>query len=114
MSPSTSQAIRHGVSGYLALSAAGWYHGLKKLADSAELRAKMGSRLYNDFQRDVTPSVLNHKLVEFIRQLPPTKSPPLFDDAILEEAEKESDGDTGSGLAAHLIERAKRYIGRLF
>lgn len=113
MSPSASQAIRHGVSGFLALSTAGWYHGLKKLADSAELRAKMGSRLYDDFQRDVAPSVLNRKLVEFIRQLTPTKSPPSFDDHLL-KLEKPLEPLSERRVVRHLVERAKNSIRRLF
>ena len=43
-----------------------------------ELRDQMGSRLYSDFQRKVTPAVLNRKLVDFIRHLPSPTLPPRF------------------------------------
>lgn len=79
MSPSSAQAIQHGANGYLALDAAGWYYGLKKLADSAEFRAQMGARLYADFQRNIAPVSLNLRLVEFIRCLPAQPAtPPRF------------------------------------
>jgi len=77
MAPSAAQAIQHGVNGYLALGAGGWYHGLKRLADSAELRKQMGDLLYSDFQENIAPGVLNRRLVEFISNLPVQLSPPL-------------------------------------
>ena len=107
MSPSAAQTIRQGVNGYLALGAGGWYHGLKKLADSAELRMQMGSHLYSDFQRDVAPAVLNHKLVEFIQHLPlPTSPPPFYTkDVNISTSTKEP-----RGLINRLTSNAKRYI----
>jgi len=113
MSPSAAQAIHHGVSGYLALGTAGWYHGLKKLADSTELRAEMGARLYADFQRDVAPNVLNRRLVEFIRCLPPSPAaPPSFQ---AEEADMPVDSKRRrQGGAKRVAERVKRYFARYF
>lgn len=79
ISPSAAQAIRHEISGYLAFDSSGWYHGLKKLVDSAELRAQMGRCLHDDFQNEISPDVLNRRLVEFIRALPSFPvAPPRF------------------------------------
>lgn len=69
MSPSAAQAIQHGINGFLAFGAGAWYHGLKKLADSAELRNKFGSQLYDDFHANVSVNALNYKLIEFINSL---------------------------------------------
>lgn len=81
MTPSAAQVIRHEVSGYIALGAAGWYYGLKRLVESAELRTQMGTCLYEDFQRDITPQVLNRRLVDFVQRLPSVPSyPPFADD----------------------------------
>lgn len=70
MSPSAAQSIQHGVNGYLALGTGGWYNSLKRLANSVELRRQMGELLYTDFQENLAPNVLNHRLVEFIDNLP--------------------------------------------
>jgi glycosyltransferase involved in cell wall biosynthesis len=112
MSPSASQAIQHGISGYLALGAAGWYQGLKQLVASAELRAQMGSRLYADFQRDVAANVLNRRLVEFIQRLPPSpvKPPPSF----AEDEYKTVDGKSRRGLTERLAVKVRRYFARYF
>ena len=78
MAPSAAQAIQHGVSGFLAIGAGGWYYGLKKLADSADLRARMGSLLYLEFKNGVAPNILNRRLLKFIQHLPSQIShPPL-------------------------------------
>ena len=69
ITPSASQAIKHGVNGYLACSAGGWFSALKKLADSAEHRAQLGHRLYEAFQDEVSVNNLNLHLVEFIQNL---------------------------------------------
>jgi len=74
-SPSAAQALRHGVSGYLAHSAGGWYRALKSLAESVELRKGMGTALYADFHAAVSPRIQNKKLIEFIQNLPPTTEP---------------------------------------
>lgn len=112
MSPSAAQVIQHGVNGYLALNAAGWYHGLKKLASSAELRARMGSQLYTDFQRDVAPDILNRRLVDFIRHLPSySVAPPLFH---TEEADMSVDSKRWSGLTEHLVAKAKKFFAQYF
>jgi len=112
MSPSAAQAIQHGVNGYLALGAGSWYHGLKKLADSAELRAQMGARLHADFQREVAPRVLNRKLVEFVRCLPPSPAtPPLLS---VEEMEKPVAARPRHKSFKDLIADAKRSIIQFF
>jgi len=72
MSPSAAQAIQHGVNGYLAHSAGGWYQALKKLAESHQLRAQMGYALHKDFTATVSTDVLNKRLVDFIRSLSPS------------------------------------------
>ena len=76
-SPSTAQTIQHGVSGYLANSAGGWYRALKSLAGSAELRDQMGRALYEDFWRNVSPDILNQRLVNFIAGLPTLSEYPI-------------------------------------
>lgn len=110
MSPSAAQAIQHGVNGYLALGAASWYHGLKKLADSAELRSDMGARSYADFQRDIAPDVLNHKLVEFIRDLPSAPTPPPWFQA--EKADARLDSQPRPGILLPWRRRVKTYFTR--
>jgi glycosyltransferase involved in cell wall biosynthesis len=77
MIPSASQAIRHGRSGYLANSSGSWYSALKNLANSAELRAQMGRVLYEDFLRDVSPGVLNQRLINFISGIEPQSQYPV-------------------------------------
>jgi len=74
MAPSAVQAIQHGVNGYLAFGAGGWYHGLKNLADSVELRQQMGELLYASFQENFSPGVLNQRLVRFLTDLPTRSS----------------------------------------
>lgn len=69
MSPSAAQAIKHGESGYLALETGGWLYGLKKLAESTDIRAQMGQRLYSDFQNEFAVGILNMKLIQFIKSL---------------------------------------------
>ncbi len=83
--PSGAQVIRHGVNGYIARSAGGWYWALKKLVESVELRSKMGRSLFEDFQAEASPQILNYKLVEFIGNLKPT---PRFPSSRLANAEK--------------------------
>lgn len=113
MSPSAAQAIDHGVNSYLALGTAGWYHGLKKLADSAEFRAQMGGHLHADFQRGVAPNVLNRRLVEFIRRLPP--SPAASPSFQAEEADMHVDSKSRrQGRVKRVAERAKRYFAQYF
>lgn len=75
-SPSAAQVIQHGVNGYLANSAGGWYRALKNLLASAELRNEMGHELYREFYATTAPEVLNQKLVEFLRTLPPASEFP--------------------------------------
>jgi len=105
MTPSAAQAIQHGINGYLSLNTAGWYHGLKKLADSAELRTQMGSQLYADFQRDIAPGVLNRKLVDFIRCLPPSSTAPPFFNA--EEADSSVDSRRSSSPVKRFTTKVK-------
>jgi glycosyltransferase involved in cell wall biosynthesis len=112
LSPSAAQAIQHGVNGYLALSTAGWYHGLKKLTDSAELRAQIGSRLYSDFLKDVAPDVLNHRLVEFIQHLPVTSSPLPF--RVTDNMGMSTGTNVPRGLISGFISSAKGYFSRYF
>ena len=44
--PSLSQFVRDGESGFVASSPYGWFHALDTLADSPDLRAKMGAALH--------------------------------------------------------------------
>jgi glycosyltransferase involved in cell wall biosynthesis len=76
-SSSAAQAIQHGVNGYLANSAGGWYRALKSLAGSAELREQMGCVLYEDFWQSVSPDILNRRLVNFIAGLQPLSEYPI-------------------------------------
>ncbi|RME57121.1 hypothetical protein D6779_09370 [Candidatus Parcubacteria bacterium] len=69
MSPSAASAVQHGYSGYLAYSSGGWYWALKKLAESADLRARMGQRLREDYLARAQIDHLNRGLVDFIRQI---------------------------------------------
>lgn len=116
MSPSAAQAIPYAEGGYLALSAAGWYHGLKKLADSAELRTQMGSRLYSDFQKGIAPSALNRKLVEFIQHLPSSTMPLSSFHKALQEADDSIvlKKPALNGFAKKLMAGAKKYIAQYF
>jgi glycosyltransferase involved in cell wall biosynthesis len=70
LTPSASQAIKHGVNGYLAHSVGGWYSALKKLADSVEHRNQLGNKLYEVFQAEVSVDILNRNLIDFIQNLP--------------------------------------------
>jgi len=76
-SPSAAQAIQHGVNGYLANSAGGWYGALKSLAISAECRQQMGQALHEEFLRNVSPDILNQKLVNFIDRIQPLSEYPI-------------------------------------
>jgi len=40
------EVVEHGVNGFLATNAKGWYDSLKKLIDDKELRRKMGEEAY--------------------------------------------------------------------
>src|SRR5689334_23313811 len=107
MSPSAAQAIQHGVNGYLALGMGGWYHGLKKLAESSERRREMGLSLYSDFQRNIAPDVLNRRLVEFLRHLPAAPSSLPFS---TEEREIILDSKKHGNFVKRFLTRAKRYF----
>lgn len=110
MSPSAAQAIRHGESGYLALGTGGWYHGLKKLADSAGLRTQLGSNLNSDFQNQVSPNVLNRKFIEFIQNLSSSKQKKDFPFYLSLQESDESSNLKNVSLDNSLIKRIKNSI----
>lgn len=69
MFPSAVQLIEDGVNGFISYSTEAWYFALKKLADDAVLRHRLGENLQSKFQKTMSPMVLNNKLIEFLRSL---------------------------------------------
>ncbi|HEB78989.1 MAG TPA: hypothetical protein ENI79_00750 [Rhodospirillales bacterium] len=75
--PSMGQVIRDGRNGFLAESAEGWHRALKRLADSRQLRQRMGERLCADCRQDYSIEALNVSLIDFIRGLDRKPPEPL-------------------------------------
>lgn len=106
-SPSATQALQHGVNGYLAYSTGGWYRALKSLAESAERRQQMGNALRADFVQSTSPEVLNPRLVNFIAAIPPRSVYPIH--SILDEKRSMPAGEQ----SATVWQAARRAIHKL-
>jgi len=74
MFPSALQAIKDNEDGFICNSSASWYLALRRLSESAELRNKIGNALYEKFEKEFSPIVLNNNLINFIKELPPRKN----------------------------------------
>ena len=69
MFPSATQLIEDGKDGFIAYGTDSWYCKLKMLAQSADLRKKLGDMSRNKFMENYTPESLNKNLVIFLEEI---------------------------------------------
>ena len=82
--PSHFQFIEEGQSGFLAYSTAAWYHALKRLIESAELRNEIANNMSERFSKDFDIKKQNANLYNWLIKFLTDKSAPssriIFDD----------------------------------
>lgn len=69
MTPSASDFIDYGASGFVAHHTESWYQALLYLANNTEQRAKMGKSLKNKYLNTALPRIQNQYLISFLNKI---------------------------------------------
>lgn len=102
MFPSALQTITDGVNGFVCHSAAAWGAALAALADSSELRNRLGESLRNSFERFAAPAEQNRRLVAFLQGLSPCRDGHLRCGANRAVTQPGRNGSLAQGMARRL------------